>query len=281
LIDTLPWNCPTCHSEVATPYCPGCGERALGTQELTLRGLFDQVFLALTSIDGRLIRTFRALVSRPGQLTAAYLRGQRQPYIGPVSLFLLANVLFFAIESLTGGTVFSTPLHAHLHNQPWSGVAESLVSNRLQHLRTTLDIYAPQFDRAVARNARSFIILMALSFALVPRIMFPRSRWPFVAHAVFALHLYAFMLLLFCIATTVPVVNRFAGGPGIEAEHLDAGISLSLLVACAAYLYISVGPVYGGSAGSRFFKALGLTVGVAIIVLSYRFALLLVTLYST
>jgi hypothetical protein len=176
----------------------------MGAQELTLRSLFDQVFLAFTSIDGRLIRSFRALVSRPGLLTAAYLQGQRKPYIGPVSLFLIANVLFFATESLTGRTVFTTPLDSHLHNQPWSGVAESLVSNRLQTLRTTLDIYAPEFDRAVARNARSFIILMALSFALLPRIMFPRSRWPFVGHAVFALHLYAFMLLLFCIATTVP-----------------------------------------------------------------------------
>ena len=126
----------------------------MGAQELTLRGLFDQVFLAFTSIDGRVIRSFRALVSRPGLLTAAYLQGKRKPYIGPVSLFLIANVLFFAIESLTGGTVFTTPLDSHLHNQPWSGVAESLVSNRLQTLGTTLDIYAPKFDRAVARNAR-------------------------------------------------------------------------------------------------------------------------------
>ena len=280
MIDTLPWNCPTCHSEVATPYCPECGERALGTQELTLRGLFDQVFLALTSIDGRLIRTFRALVSRPGQLTAAYLQGQRQPYIGPVSLFLIANVLFFAVESLTGGTVFTTPLDSHLHSQPWSAVAESLVSNRLQTLQTTLDIYAPEFDRAVARNARSFIILMALSFALLPQIMFPRSRWPFVGHAVFALHLYAFMLLLFCIATTVLAVN-LVGGAGVGPENLDAGISLSLLVACAAYLHISAGAVYGGSAPNRAFKAVVLTVGVAMIVLGYRFTLLLVTLYST
>jgi hypothetical protein len=150
-------------------------------------------------------------------------------------MFLIANVLFFAMESLTGGTVFTTPLDSHLHKQPWSGVAESLVSDRLQTLRTTLDIYAPEFDRAVARNARSFIILMALSFALLPRIMFPRSRSPFVTHAVFALHLYAFMLLLFCVATTLPAVNLFVGGAGVGAEysrslHRDMHPSLQLLV---------------------------------------------------
>ena len=42
-----------------------CGERPLLPRELTLRGLVGQVFEALTSIDGRLLNSFRSLVSRP------------------------------------------------------------------------------------------------------------------------------------------------------------------------------------------------------------------------
>src|SRR5580765_3247122 len=30
-----PWNCPTCHTTVSTPYCPECGERPLHPRELT------------------------------------------------------------------------------------------------------------------------------------------------------------------------------------------------------------------------------------------------------
>ena len=112
---TEPWTCPTCHRTVSTPYCPGCGERPLRARELTLRGLFDQLVQAFTNIDGRLVRSFRYLLGRPGFLTVAYLRGQRKPYVGPVPLFLIANALFFAAESLTGGTVFTTPLESHLH----------------------------------------------------------------------------------------------------------------------------------------------------------------------
>ena len=41
---------------------------------------------------------------------------------------------------------------------------------------------------------------MVLSFALLAPMMFYRSRRPFVAHVVFSLHLYAFLLLLFCVA---------------------------------------------------------------------------------
>src|SRR6185436_8733570 len=104
-----PWNFPTCRKEVSTPYCPSCGERALNPRELTVPGLAEQGLEAFTSIDGRLIRSFRTLAASPGALTMAYLTGRRKPYIGPVSLFLIANVLFFATESLTHGTVFTTP----------------------------------------------------------------------------------------------------------------------------------------------------------------------------
>ena len=280
MTDTEPWICPTCNSLVSTPYCPSCGERPLRERELTWRGLFDQLVQAFTSIDGRLVRTLRCLIGHPGFLTVAYVQGRRKPYVGPVPLFLTANVLFFATESLTGGKVFSTPLDSHLHTQPWSPFAELLVSHRMQAMRTTLDLYAPVFDRAVAVNARLLIIFMALSFTLVPSIVFYRSGRPVFAHALFALHLYAFLLLLFCVATTVPPIDVWLGGAGYASEWLDYAISISLLVACAVYLYIATGSVYGASGAIRVFKVLALTGGVATIVLGYRFALLLITLYS-
>ena len=102
MIETEPWVCPTCHIRVST-YRPECGERPLSERELTLRGIFNQVVQAFIKIDGRLIRSFRYLVCRPGFLTVAYLKGQRKPYVGPISLFMIANGLFFATESLTRG----------------------------------------------------------------------------------------------------------------------------------------------------------------------------------
>ena len=47
----------------------------------------------------------------------------------------------------------TTPLNQHLHNQPWSPLAQELVEHRLQDKGTTLDAYAPVFNQAVASNA--------------------------------------------------------------------------------------------------------------------------------
>jgi hypothetical protein len=167
------WDCPTCHAAVSTPYCPECGERPLRPRELTFRGLLGQLVEALTTVDGRLLRTFRCLVGRPGSLTVAYLQGRRKPYVGPVPLFLIANALFFATESLTGGKVFTTPLDAHLHTQPWSHTAELLVSQRLAARQMTLESYAPVFDHTVAVNARSLIVFMGCRSWVRSRSCFP------------------------------------------------------------------------------------------------------------
>jgi len=281
MVGAVPWTCPTCKQSVATRFCPDCGEHPLQTRDLTLRGLFEQVFEAFTNIDSKLLRSMRNLLIHPGSLTVAYVEGRRKPFLGPVPLFLIANVIFFAVESLTGGKVFTTPLESHLHTQPWSEYAPDLVAQRLAHLRTTLEAYSPLFDQALALKARSLIIFMALSFALVPLLVFVRHHRALAVHAVFSLHFYSFLLLLLCVAAVIEGADRWVGGFGFPGDSLDHGLAISLLVASAVYLFAAIGPVYGARGVIRGFQALVLTAFVGVIVLGYRFVLLLITLYTT
>jgi len=279
--DVERWTCPCCAIAVDTRYCSKCGERPTRPRDQTLRGLLEQLFQAVTSIDGRLLRSLRALLLRPGALTVAYVQGLRLPYLGPVSLFFMANVLFFATESLMGGKVFTTPLESHLHTQPWSELVGGMVTEHMEAARTTVELYAPTFDRVLARNARSLIILMALSFAFLPALVFRRRKRPAAVHAVFALHFYAFLLLLLSVGTTIPAVDLRLGGAGFASEPLDHVIALSAVGACAAYLYFATATVYGTRGGMRALETVALTAGMVFIVLGYRFALFLTTLCMT
>jgi len=266
---------------VSTAFCPGCGERPLRPRDLTLRGLLDQFVEAFTSVDSKLVRSFRYLIARPGDLTVAYAQGRRQPFLRPVPLFLIANVLFFAVESISGGQVFTTPLDWHLHRQPWSGFAPDLVNARLAVMNTTLDAYAPVFDKAVAIHARSMIIIMALTFALVPMLVFVRRKRPLALHAVFSLHLYAFMMLLLCVLTAIPAVSALMGGPGFDSSALDYTLAISLLTVCAVYLFFAVKPVYEITGVARGLSTIALAIGVGFLVLGYRFFLFVFTLYTS
>jgi len=285
MIGTVPvaaaWMCPTCRRTVSTPYCPACGESAPNARDLTLPGLFEQLVHAFSAIDGRLIRSFRCLVTRPGVLTAAYLEGRRVAYLGPFQLFLIANVLFFAMQSLTSMNVVSSTLDSHLHTQDWHEVAQRLVSLRLAARQTTVDLYAPIFDRAIVLHGKSLIILMVLPFAALLPIMFYRNRQPFGAHVVFALHFYAFLLLLFCASLAVAALEVFSGGAGLNAAWMDTVLSSINLAACATYLYVATGRVYGARGAMRILKVTVLAPAVTGILLGYRFALFLMTLYTT
>jgi len=281
MTNTTPWTCPSCAALVTTPYCPACGERQPHLQELTVRGMLHQGIEASTSLDGRLWRTLADLLRRPGALTVLYQLGSRKPYIGPFALFLMTNVLFVAMELLPGSNIFSTPLEQHLHNQPWSPLAKDLVMDRLQDNGMTLDAYAPVFNRAVAKNAQSLVVLMVLPLALLLPVLFRKSRAPFAVHLAFSLHFHAFLLLLISAALLIPAVDLWLGGAGLAAGPLDDGIGIASLLISAVYLYLSAGRVYGGSGTTRLFKAVLLAIAVGTAFLGYRFILLLITLYTT
>jgi hypothetical protein len=266
---------------VTSPFCPNCGERPIAAFDLSLRGIAAQLMKAVGGIDGRLVRSLRALLGHPGSLTLAYAEGRRKPLIGPFQLFLLANVAFFAVQSLTHLRVFSSSLDSHLYQQDWSSLAQELVADRLAATRSTLESYAPLFDRAVVLNAKSLVVLMVAPFAVVLPALFSRSRRPFSVHVVFALHFYAFLLLLFCLCLVAAAVVVLLGGGGLESPLVDDLLTAFVLGASALYLYAASATVYGARGFARGVKAIVLAVWVGVIVVGYRFAMLLATLYTT
>lgn len=281
MTDTVNWICPTCNVPVTTHFCAHCGEEPLAPRDLTLRGLGEKLLHALTSIDARTMRSAWKLLRHPGELTLTWTRGVRKAYVAPFQLFLIANVLFFGVQWLTSENVFSSSLDSHLHHQDWSDLAQSLLARRLEATHTTLEQYEPTFDRAVVLNAKSLILLMTIPFALILPLAFFRERRPFMTHVAFSLHLYSFLLLLFCVALLLARFSDLLGFGGLDVPRVDNALSTANFAACTVYIYLASGPVYGASGKLRAAKAFLLALTVATIVLGYRFVLLLITLYTT
>jgi hypothetical protein len=277
----VPWVCPSCGVKAASPFCPGCGERPVQPFDLSLKGLLAQAAKVIGGIDGRVVRSVRALVARPGSLTQAYVEGRRKPFVGPFQLFLLANLAFFTAQSLSRTKIFSSSLDSHLHRQDWSGLAQGMVARRLAAAGTTLEQYAPIFDHAVVLNAKSLVVLMVLPFALLLPLVFLRSRRGFTVHVVFALHLYAFLLLLFCVSLAISTVDAHTGGAGLQSARIDNILTAMNLGACAIWAWFAAGRVYGGSAAARGVQSLVIAAAVLAIMLGYRFVVFAITLHTT
>lgn len=275
------WTCPTCKTPVSSAFCAACGEGARNPRDLTLRGLVEMTFHAFSPVDGKVMRSFRTLATQPGRLTAAFQDGLRKPYIGPFQIFLLANVLFFALQSMSAFNIFTQPLDYRLHGQPLSDLAQDLLDARLRATGRSFAAYAPVFDQAVAVNAKSFIGLMVPPFALLLPLVFWRPARPLAVHFVFSLHFYAVLLLLFCVPLGIMALEKALGGDGLMSQNTDYAVSIGLMVASAAYLYRAIRPVYDSVGALRVAQAALLTLAAVLIFMGYRFALVPITLYTT
>ena len=155
--------------------------------------------------------------------------------------------------------------------------AEQKVGN---HARKSSPAWARAGGIKTAIYSNSLIIVMALSFALLPWLVFYRKHKPFVAHAVFSLHLYSFLLLLLSLVDVVPMLSRWPGSPPLLWRVVDNSLAVALLIACGVYLQVATKRVYAADGVARVAQVLVLTVGVGACVLGYRFALFLLTLYT-
>ena len=130
-------------------------------------------------------------------------------------------------------------------------------------------------------NAKSLILLMTLPFVLLLPTIFLRERRPFMTHVAFSLHLYTFLLLLFCIALLAAKLSAILGFGGLDDPMVDNILSVANLAACALYIYLAIGPVYGATGTVRAAKATLLAFAVGAIAIGYRFAVFLITLHTT
>ena len=275
------WTCPGCAQNRRTAFCPHCGEARLRPRDLTLRDLAGQFAKGFSNVDGTLLRSLRAILTRPGTLTAAYVRGERRHFLAPLALFLIANALFVAIQTLTGMNVLSSPLQSHLHVQDWREVAQSLVARRLAASHATLADYAHRFDRAAIFNAKALMILMVLAFAPITALLFRGRHRAAGVHVVFALHLYVFVMVLLSVSLVIAQGEFVMGGGGLGSPTVDTWLSLFNLAACTVYIFLAIGPAYQATGAARYVSAAMLAGSVGVLLVGYRFAIFLITLYCT
>lgn len=264
-----------------TRFCSSCGEEQLRPNDLTVRFLAAQFAKGVSSIDGKLLRSLRSLLTAPGALTTSYVRGERRRLLGPLALFFIANALFVGVQALTQTNPLSSPLASHLRAQDWSALAGKLVGQRLASRGGTLADLAPAFDQAAIFNAKALIILMVLALVPILSAIFYRERRPAGVHIVFALHLYAFILTFLCLALLLAESEHLAGGGGLQSPAVDLALSLFNLAVVAAYTYLAVGRAYGTRGVTRVAEAAIVTAAVGVLFVGYRFVIFLITLYTT
>ena len=267
-------------------FCAHCGEKRVEPDDHTLKRFFEHMFVAFTNADGKVFLTLRFLLTSPGRLTADYLRGRRKPYIPPLQLFLICNLIFFLLHPLIGGmNTLTTDLDTHLHYMWHSAIAQSLVAPRLAARALTPEAYAATFNPAAVTQAKTLVILLVPIFSLASMALYWRHRRHWAAHLVFAIHVCAFWLLFICASLMLTnlalrLLRDIHVFPSADAVT-RCGLTLSLVV-MTAYLYRAARVAFSKeSAWITFAKAAALSIALELSLQAYRFVLFFITFWST
>ncbi len=288
----VPGACMNCGATLAGAYCSACGQEA--RIETPTVGEFVREFVQdQMALEGKLWRTLKLLVTRPGALTLDYLAGRRQCYVRPLRLYLALSVLFFAVSGLNSHSawfqadpgeedkpLFSTTQRAA---PPAGGNAAASAAGKsggtdapalpteedLRELTTgnpRLDArihkyfkqtrgqaYA-QISRAIDNDAPLAMFFLLPLFAALLQLAYLRHHLRYGAHLLFALHYHA-LVFLDLLLLEIP-------WPGIVAAVLRCAIPV--------YLVLALRRVYGG----RLWLT-GLGVGVLLLVYSVMIAITL------
>lgn len=215
--------CRNCGRSLQGAYCSACGQKRVDARDETLAHLLKQAFQQLTEIDGKLLRSLRLLLFAPGLLSREYMDGRRIRYAAPLSLFLLANVLYFFAPAVTdfnlpfvdqvSGAMAAAALDpaapdyaarraqaAHwggqLHSR-WTAplVEGKLAARRMQQPGYDLRALARDYDAESGVVGKALIIVHVPIIALALALAYLARRRHFVEHFVVALHLFTFLLL--------------------------------------------------------------------------------------
>jgi hypothetical protein len=276
-------DCPGCGRAAPERFCAHCGEEQAHARDLSLRHFVREGVSAVSDLDSSLLRSLASLLVRPGLLTCEYVHGSRRRYLPPLKLFVVCNVVFFFLESVTHSSVLTTPLYVYLHFQPFRDVVSGLVAERVARRHTTVTAYAAVFNPMVRTQAKTLVITMAPMLALFVGALYARSRRYFVEHLLFSVHFYAFFLLLLAAVGSVLAAAYWTmRALGITPLLLrDDGLGMVLIGACLVYLYGAARRVYGEGRLHTALKCLVLAGGVFGVLQAYRFLLFYTTFVAT
>ena len=271
--------CATCGADALGPYCHACGERRLGLEDESLVHFLREQVHEVTSADGRLWRTVKALFV-PGKLTEEYVQGRRGLYVRPVRIFLVVNVLFFLWVGVIGAPGFVGD--ASLYRSNWR------FADRMTEAAAAAgvadDVYDAGFSARARTLAPTLIAVFIPGVTLVLALVLAPARSLFVRHAVFATHFVAVLMsttVLVSIVLALPLLVVKAA-TGSVLYNLDDDVLLPVfLVLWSAYLVVGIRRVYGvpwwGAAVSGLTAS---TLGLLLALEGYRTVLFLVTLWT-
>lgn len=264
-------DCLNCGAAARLNFCPNCGQETRAHVP-SAREFIHEFATHYVAIEGKLWRTLRLLLLKPGRLTTEYIAGRRASYVNPLRVFLTFSILFFATLKLSGqeiaqvGTTEPPPAEQvagpdTVRDRDEAGAGEAGRAGSEDKEFTALSEFAARLGPTVSQNLERFknlpnaeknrvissgflsyapyaMFLLMPIFALYLKLLYLGTGRRYGEHFLFALHTNAFAYLQITLIMLSPW----------------GWLSFLLVLWLLFYLPLAMQRVYGGARAATFLR---------------------------
>lgn len=250
--------CLNCGAEMRGAYCASCGQKAPHT-DLTLREFLHETTEELSHLDGKVPRTLKTLLTKPGLLTVDFLAGRRARWLPPLRVYLICSLAFFVSKPIVEAVTHRSTREVARISLGGSRTGELTAEERRaieaglpgrifgadRLVRASRD--QKRLNRAIDSSFPKAMFVLLPLFALLTNIAWRRRMPRYPAHIYLALHLHAAWFVVLAAGTVLM---------GVLASTAAAqAIGIVTPAYIAAYTYIAMRRVFGESRIRTLLKA--------------------------
>jgi hypothetical protein len=274
--------CKTCSNAFVGKFCNRCGEKVISQHDRSIGHFLHEIVHVLTHAEVKIFKNLKLMITNPGFVSKNYVTGVRQPFMKPVALFFVANLIYFLVPMFQ---TFSTNLSSQINAHPYSNNIRPMVEKRMQEKNVTFAELAAQYNVKTATYSKLILILLVPLFALAFAIVnFKRASY-FADHLLMGLEFSSFLLFynVIFLAAFVQVVSVVAWYVfGLDITTLDGSetyfVFPVVIVSTLYFLYRSERTFYQQKVWLAGVKALGFLLFCPLVIYFYRFVLFHVTM---
>jgi hypothetical protein len=240
-------KCLNCDAEALRAFCPECGQKQ-NEPLVSVGHWIGEALDELFSLDGKLLRSLKQLILKPGTLSLFWARGRRTYYVRPLRLYMFCAFLYFFLLPFQDHS--DNALAEFIHGFDQAGPDEHEIGS--------------SFDTIITLLPAIVAVIMVPLFAGMVGIFARKREGHFTLwHLVFSLHFHSVAFLAFVVTNLAP-------------SSISDVVDLTVLIGLVTYLVIALKSTYkislirsliGGA-----FILLGYLVFYMLIIISIAFA---------
>lgn len=275
------YTCKVCQQVFQGNYCNTCGEKVLNPSEKSFRYFLGNILNAFTFIDSKFLKTLKLMVFKPGFVSSQVIEGIRVPFIKPVSMFFIVNLIYFLFAT---SDTYNSKLDSQLNRMPYSRIIKSIIEEKLIRENIALNDFRIRYENQSTSLAKLMLIVFVLFTGVFFLLLNLKKEFYFYDHLTVSLEFNALFILISNILLhyTALLIAKFMSLVDVSIwTYLTDSVFTAITVVIAVILLYSIHRrAYRNSVAWSLLKALVFIPCLAMSMVAYRAILFFVTIWT-